>query len=76
MEQQTPDFFSEIMDETRWSQLGRDLRQPSSTEAPKINPINNTSKSNRPTPKFRDHDVVVFNVEDYLPHEVGLDDDK
>jgi hypothetical protein len=71
---QTPDFFSQVLDEAAWSALGRDLRHPSATEAPKINPINGTSRSNRSSPKFCDNDVVVFDVEDYLPVEVSEDD--
>jgi hypothetical protein len=71
---QTPDFFSQVLDEAAWSALGRDLRHPSATEAPKINPINGTSRSNRSSPKFCDNDVVVFDVEDYLPEEVSEDD--
>lgn len=67
---QSPDHFGEIIDEAKWERLGRDLSQPCAVEAPKRNPINPNSRSNRASPKFNEGDVVVFDVEDILPNEI------
>lgn len=68
--EETPDHFGHVITEDRWERLGRNLRNSSAVEAPKKNPINATSRSNRPNPKFGEGDIVVFDVEDQLPTEV------
>ena len=65
-----PQISDEELTEERWVALGRDLSKPSAVEAPLINFLNATSKSNRPVPKFIEGDIVVFDVEDQLPSEV------
>jgi hypothetical protein len=67
---QSNDYFADVITAEKWEELGRDLRQPTAVEAPKKNPINATSRSNRPIQKFTDGDIVVFDVEDQLPSEI------
>jgi len=67
---QTFDHLANVITAEKWEELGRDLRKPSAVEAPKKNPINATSRSNRPLQKFTEGDIVVFDVEDQLPTDI------
>jgi|MDSY01.1.fsa_nt_gb hypothetical protein len=66
-----PPLSAEELDEEQWEALGRDLSRPHALEAPKKNFLHATSKSNRPVPKYVEGDVVVFDVEDFLPSEAA-----